>query len=345
MYELDITPRITKELLLSRHTQEDYFEYYLGVPVKKGLFCSPSIIRNDTNPTCSFYKNSKGDLLFKDFAGPSFNFIGCVMYIFSCNYYNALQVIANDFGFKSISKLKINPPRIPFTGIVLKETNKARIQVESKEFSPKELEWWENFGISKTTLKKYNVFSIKSVFLNGNYFNSSSEKSPFFGYYGGENSDGDELWRIYMPMKRNYRFLSNWDSIMIQGAKQLSKSGEYIILTKALKDVMVLHESGIPAIAPNSENTFITDTQMEKLRIRFKNVKVFMDNDLPGVKAAHKYKKKYGVQCVFIRRKYSKDISDLCKKVSRTVFWTIIEELNSIMKNDAVKNTKHFKVF
>ena len=47
MYELDTSSKITKELLLSKNSQETYFEHYLGVPVKKGLFRSPPIIRID----------------------------------------------------------------------------------------------------------------------------------------------------------------------------------------------------------------------------------------------------------------------------------------------------------
>ena len=54
MFELEVTPKITKELILSKYSQETLFEHYLGVSVKKGLFCSPSIIRVDKTPTCSF---------------------------------------------------------------------------------------------------------------------------------------------------------------------------------------------------------------------------------------------------------------------------------------------------
>lgn len=345
MYTLEVTPRITKEILLNRNTQEQYFEHYLGIHVKKGLFCSPPIIRKDGKPTCSFYKNSKGELIYKDFAGPTFNFVGCVMYIFNCNYYKALRIIANDFEIIDSPKIERNLPKIQYSGYILKETSKARIQVELQEFSAKEVLWWNGFGIGYTTLKKYKVFSIKTVFLNGNYFMSSEEKSPIFGYYGGENSDDDELWRLYMPTKRSYRFMSNWSSIMIQGAKQLPKSGNHVFIIKAMKDLMLCYEFGINAVAPNSENTFITENQVEKLKFRFSQVIVFFDNDLAGVKSAHKYQKTYGLKCVFIRRKYSKDLSDLYKKVSSAVFWTIIDELNSILKNSTIKNTKHFMVF
>ena len=39
--KLEFEPTITKQYLLDRASQETYLEYYLGIPVKKGLFKSP----------------------------------------------------------------------------------------------------------------------------------------------------------------------------------------------------------------------------------------------------------------------------------------------------------------
>lgn len=59
--------KITQELLLSKNSEETYMEHYLGIPVKKGLFRSP--LRKDDNPTCAFYRDKVGRLIFKDFRG------------------------------------------------------------------------------------------------------------------------------------------------------------------------------------------------------------------------------------------------------------------------------------
>lgn len=325
MYSLEVTTRITKELLLSKHTQETYFEHYLGIPVKKGNFCSPSIIRTDHKPTCAFYKDKKGILKYKDFAGPTFDFVGAVMYIYDCTYYRALRIIANDFGFIEIQDQPKNPPKIEYSGNQLKETEHARIQVEIQEFTKKELVWWTAFGISKKTLNKFKVFSIKSVFLNGNYFMSSSDSSPIYGFYGGENSDGDELWRLYMPSKIKYRFLSNWSSVMIQGAKQLPDSGEFIVVTKSLKDVMSLYEFGITAIAPNSENLFLTESQYARLKLKFKEVYLLYDRDLPGVRAANKIRKQFPDLKILLVPKV-KDFTDYVKKYGTLKTLNLIDE-------------------
>ena len=324
MYSLNTSPKITKELLLSKYSQETFFEHYLGIPVKKGLFCSPSIIRTDRKPTCSFYKNSRGVLKYKDFAGPSFDFVGCVMHIFQCSYYKALRIIANDFGFIN-TNIDKNPPKIQYSGFQFEETSSAIIQVEIKEFSKKELDWWEGFGIGLHTLQKFKVYSIQSVFLNGVYFTTSSETSPIYGYYGGKNSKGQELWRLYMPTKRNYRFLSNWNSSMIQGSKQMPKSGEFIVITKSLKDVMALYEFGIPAIAPNSENLFLTAVQYDKIKERFSEIYLLYDRDLPGVHAANKIRKEFPDIKVLLIPKV-KDFTDYVKKFGILKTFNLIEE-------------------
>ena len=74
----------------------------------------------------------------------------------------------------------------------------------------------------------------------------------------------------------------------------LPKSGgDYVVITKSLKDVMVLYEFNIPAIAPNSETLFISDKQLEKLKSKFKNIIVFYDNDCAGISGMNKIKKNH----------------------------------------------------
>jgi hypothetical protein len=345
MYALEIEQRITKELLLSKYTQEIYMEHYLGVPVKKGLFCSPPIIRSDKQPTCAFYKNSRGILKFKDFAGPTFDFVGAVQYINNCGYPKALKIIANDFGFIKDEKLIKTPIKKTYISKPLEITERAKIQVEIQDFLEKELNWWKSFGISLPTLKKFKVYSIKNVFLNGFYHTSSSENSPIYGYFGGYDNQGNELWRLYMPNKRKYRFLSNWSATMLQGVKQLPKYGDIIVITKSMKDVMSLYEHGITAIAPNSENLIIAKNRINKMTNIYSRPFILFDNDLSGVQGAHKYKKSYNCSCIFIKRKYAKDISDLYKKSSSTQFWEIINELDQIFKDPLIKKTKHFYIF
>jgi hypothetical protein len=344
-FKLEVTPRITKEYLFNTIGQEKLMEHYLGVPVKKGLFVCPSFLRKDIKPTCAFYKNKKGNLIFKDFAGISGDAVTVVMNIFHCSYYQALRIIANDFGLIPYTKMEINPPKIEYSGNILEETKSANIQVEIKEFSKKELEWWYDFGINLDILKKFRVYSIKNVFLNGYHFMECSDKSPIYGYYGGKDTSGNELWRIYMPTKTKYRFISNWNSSMLQGVKQLPTSGKHLIVTKSLKDVMTLYNIGINSIAPVSETIVISNNRFDKLQKSFNEIVCLYDNDLAGVKGAQKYKKNYNIRCIFIKRKYAKDISDLWKKSTYIQRLEIIKDLELILQDKTISNTKYFYIF
>lgn len=317
--EITLEPlRVTKELILSKVSEEQLMEHYLGIPVKKGLFKSP--LRQDNNPTCAFYRNKSGDLIFKDFSGAFCgNFISVVMEKFQCSFPKALQIIGNDFGIINNKNLVVNTPKLVYTGNKFEEHKSAIIQVEIRDFQEYELYWWKSFGISKETLKRFNVFSCKNIFLNGNLFHLESSNQHIYGYFGGIKN-GVEQWRIYFPGKKKYKFLSNWSSNQIQGAQQLPKDGgEYLVITKSLKDCMTLYGFGITAIAPNSENLFITENQYSKLKEKFKNILVVYDNDLAGIEGLKRIKKVFPeIKVAFIPFKYNaKDISDFYKKYGK----------------------------
>lgn len=308
-----LEPKITKEFLLSKNSEETYMSTYLRVPIKRGLFCSP--LRKDNKPTCSFCHSKKGELMYHDF-GTGFheNFVGVVMEIHKCSYQEALNIIAEDFGY--ISKAEDRPAvKIKVSNIKLEEKTETLIQIKPKAFSEQELKWWKGFGVTEKTLKKYKVFSCDSIFLNGDYFSSSSPRIPIYGYYCGKKN-GQELWRIYFPSKRSFRFLSNVGKSYIQGAKQLPKTGDVLLITKSQKDVMLAYELGIPAIAPCSEVLFLSNKQIQHLKKRFKTIVVCYDTDITGIHNLKQIKVKYpDLHTFFIPRKYGvKDISDFFKK-------------------------------
>ena len=323
----ELEPKITKEFLLSKNSEETYMSTYLGIPISKTLVRNP--LRNDHKPTASFHRNSSGELIFHDF-GTGFheNFIGVVMAKYQLSYVKALSQIAKDFGYIEGEKASI---KIKISDVVIQEKHETCIQIAPREFTDKELRWWESFGISKSTLKKYKIFACKDVFLNGNYFGSSSDYNPMYGYYCGKKN-GNELWRIYMPKRQTFRFLSNTPKSLIQGAKQLPNEGNLLVITKSMKDCAALHELGIPAIAPCSEVLFVSKSQLQALKKRFKNIIVFYDNDLPGIDGMCRIKKLYPeLKFFWIPRKYgAKDISDFIKKYGLEETKRYVEKIRKI---------------
>ena len=304
---------ITKELILNRIPEEQIMEHYLGVKIQKGLFRSP--LRKDQKPTASFYRDRRGRLIMKDFSGAfSGDCFAVVMERFQCSYYMALQIIANDFGIIRRDDLTKHKPKIEYSGIKFEEKESAKIQIKTRDFTEDELNWWLKYGITKQTLEKFRVYPVDAVWLNDQLFYQNLDKKPVFGYYGGIKN-GLEQWRIYFPGNTRYKFISNWKQEQIQGAHMLSKEGgDYIIITKSLKDVMALYEFGVPAIAPCSENLFVTKAQYEQLKKHYKHIYVYYDNDLPGVQAMRKIHKQFPeVTCIMLHREDAKDFSDYRK--------------------------------
>ena len=311
---LSFEPKLSKELILSRFSEEQLMEYYLRIPVKKGLFRSP--LRDDKNPTCSFFRNNKGTLLFKDFAtGQCLDIFSIVQQMFKCNYFEALKIIANDFGIIQNKSIKRNPGKINENPIKIEDKELSKIQVEIQDFTDLELKWWEKYGITKDILQKYQVYSCKYVFLNGNLLAKSQQHCPIFGYYG-KKYHGLELWKIYFPKRTNYRFIGNYPSKKLQGYDNLPKSGKICVITKSQKDVMALYAYGIPACAPNSETIIPSEFIINDLTSRFEHVFALWDNDRTGVTFLNKIKKKYPqIKCLIIPRNLgAKDFSDLRAK-------------------------------
>ncbi len=332
MFDFTFQPKITRAFLLQHHNEETYMSYYLGIPVKKGLFRSP--LRNDKHNTCSYFRGKSGILYFKDFAtGQCLNFEGVVQAKYNCNYHAALKIIAEDFG---LVKAQGKKPVVVKVQPKFEEKSQTFIQVEVKDFSEAELKWWNQYGITKDILNRFHVYSCKTVFLNGSIFAQSAQHFPIFGYYFGKK-ENIEQWRIYMPknQKNGYKFIGNCRADLIQGFKQLPSSGKLCIITKSLKDCMTLWGYNIPAIAPCSENLFVSDKVLENLKARFKYIVIIYDTDIAGISNMRKIKKQHPeLAYYFIPRKYnSKDISDAVKNMGIDKVKSLIIENIRKLKN------------
>ena len=309
---ISLRPKITKDFILSKVNQESIMQYYTGLDISsKRLMLSP--FRSDSHITVGIYKSKSGILYLHDFAtNEHINCFQAVMKLYNCNFYEALNIIAKDFGLiEGVNKVSI-PKKVE--SIEQKET--CNIQVQIKDFTEKELEWWKQFGISKKTLKKYHVFSLQHVFLNGELKFTSSEQCPIYGYYFGKDKNHEEKWKIYFPMRTESRFLNNTSKKLLQGYKQLPKTGDLLVISKSMKDIMAMYEFNIPAVAPNSETLFINDKQLEEFKQRFKHILVFYDNDRPGRYNMAKIRREHPeLNYYFLSKSLSKDFTDTIKQV------------------------------
>ena len=126
-----------------------------------------------------------------------------------------------------------------------------------------------------------------------------------YGYFKKDNS----LYKVYQPKSSDYKFIKV--SEYIQGYEQLTFTKKYLVICSSLKDIMAftkLKYSNIEVIAPDSENTIISDNLIKLLKERYQAVCTLFDNDEAGIKAMTAYTEKYGIKGALLP--LAKDLSD-----------------------------------
>lgn len=297
---------ITLEYILSKVTEYDIYAHYLGQFKVGMIYQSP--FRKDKNPSFGvFYSKRTKQLLFKDHGtGECGNVIKFVqLYTGKTNYNDILQDIVAKLNITPETRLDSSKQYIPSTETV--------IGVVRQEFTDTDIKYWNQFNISTKTLKKFNVNSIKYYLCNGVVKGIYKPENPMYAYKVYNN------FKVYRPLGDKYtKWRNNLTEYDVQGYEQLPKKGDICIITKSLKDVMCLHEMGIPAVSPSSESTFIPESVLADLKKRFKKIIIIFDRDQAGFKNVRKIIKKYkDLDFLFINKKFkSKDISDAIKNNS-----------------------------
>jgi hypothetical protein len=187
------------------------------------------------------------------------------------------------------------------------------VDYEMKHWNTQDSKFWTSFKISSSLLSKYNVmplsfFTMEKKEEDGSVLSYKFTKAYTYGYF---REDG-ELYKIYMPKVTEKKFIKVQN--YVQGIDQLKYEAKYLVITSSLKDLMCFNKLGIgnvECIAPDSENTMIGESVMGKLSNQYSKIIVLFDNDEPGIKAAQRYKDKYGYDYVVLDM--SKDLSDSVK--------------------------------
>lgn len=311
---------LTKDNVLKEIHEKILFEYYFGQEINLAeSYVNP--LRRDNNPGCKFFIGKTGKLLFIDFAERN-SVVDCFGFIckkYNCNLYTALKIINRDFRLGLGTENEQNLPDLVYEYTkpdldFFKQTKEKRSELLclKRNYENYDLNYWVNdYGISEETLKKFNVRCVKTVFKNNKPIWRNTKENPIYAYYF-PNENKKKIYRPKEPDKK-YKFLSSSGmSKLYQGFDQLPAKGDLLIITKSMKDVMVLYEFGYNAIAPNGEGYDIELDFFESLVNRFDNIVLLYDNDVPGINATIELSSK--LKCCYIQipkdQFGTKDISD-----------------------------------
>lgn len=308
---IEFPTEVTKEFILRRVSQEEIFEMY-GVSVTPYMFKSP--LRTDHLPTCKFYKRSNGRLVMRDYTGHFWgDCFDLVTFKTGKKFYKALEDIA--LRFKLINGSVPAIERTPLESKVVIEQETCKIRVNRGKWTPLHLKFWERLGVSRGTLKLFNVYPLERAWVNDEpIFWYGAECEIAFVYHFPEY--GLYEYKLYFPFREKMRFVHSNASIL-QGWSQLPATGPFALVTKSYKDVIAFYEFGVPAIAPMAETLTVGQQQAKELNSRFPKICSLYDIDkLAGVTSMQQMKRWYGWTPLFFnpRKGHPKDFTEFIPK-------------------------------
>ncbi len=309
--------KMTKEEILNR-TESGLlvFRHFIHGNWKVGKnFLNP--FYEDKKASCNVYFDKKsGTYKIKDFGDSRFNG-DCFQLVATLNHLQTsdredfkrvLQIISKELFFGNDS----NP--IESKTSYMKEENASKFEIKTKDFSGYEIDFWNQYGIDSSTLKKYEVVSLTS-YTSANkdgkeYTIHGSVKEPIFGYKQGK------FIKVYRPFSElRFQFLGQ-KSDGFFGLYHLPARGDILFITGGEKDVLTLSANGFHAICFNSENANIPKDVIQKLSYRFRHIVLLYDVDKAGLDAVTTHQrqlKDFDIKVLLLPlegTKKEKDISD-----------------------------------
>ena len=355
MKNIKVYPKLTKEYILSKVNQEQVMEFYLKIPVSNdnffgSAFCNP--FREDKNPTCNYYYDERGKLRVRDFGGDlldrlyNMDIFDVVGHIYNLDsnekqHFKLIQhIIAKDF------KLNIYADRVEEvikldTFLVLQKERKRRtklIKIVPRAWNKQdEFYWYKRYGISYHTLKAHKVIPAQEVWLEDskgfmNRIYIYTEANPAYAYYGGKENDIN-LWKVYFPLNTNPKYNKIVTNKQFEQGLDTFLPTKIGIVTKSLKDIMVLKEFNLQAVCVSAESILLSKDTYFTVKSLSGFVVSLMDYDSTGIRMANKLKKAYNIQPLMLTRgrfgtyDYGvKDISDFREAYGKKKTYNLIEQ-------------------
>lgn len=274
----------SKEELNKYVSDEDIFTYYIGDIDNNKWFKSPF---RPTEKSPSFrisYYNDQWVWVDYGLDPRPRDSVNFVMEFFNLSFYESLNKIYNDIRLnKDHTKIIIKPEES-------KNFSYCKIRKDFKEF---ELDYWNQVQIVKEDLHQWDIYS-GEIYHNGILWHRSKEKDPLFIYMWDKTIP---IYKGYRPycLDSKYKFYSHNILGHIQGMNKIPANGNILIITKSYKDILIWSKIGYPAIAPHSENMFLSAFDVYDLQSRFDKIYVNYDNDDTGVSKSLKFTQEYGL--------------------------------------------------
>lgn len=273
--------------LIFRHVPEEniWAAYYGEIEFKKA---ESSRFRVDDNPSCGFYVNKAGKIIYNDIAtGEKLDCFAFVAKENHITYKQALQKVASDFGLLEGSEKKFDKSTLKKIEKVVEE---KIIEIVPDTWDKSYLSFWDRFFVTKEELIREGVYPLKAFSINGVTIPNYS-KNIRFAYELKFNNK--TYYKIYAPFNDRFKWLSNIPLHIPFGITNLPCNDSRCFITKSQKERLIWLKYFDDVIAIQSESpSALRDQTIKWLKKRYKELYILMDNDEAGQRASQYYEDK-----------------------------------------------------
>ena len=293
-----------KDIILSTISSYEIYCALIKEDLEVGgskLINSP--LRVDSKPTFGlFVHHTDNVIMFKDFAyesGDVFKFVKLFARYADKLILHSLTDIAYylntklDLDLFSDGKLNLEVKKNTKYSKKFNINTARNIKFKSRRYTDLDIQYWEQYGITVSTLKLYDVRSVVKLFdEDTRVLREFTSHELCFAYVVFDKV------KLYQPLEKgSFKWRNTCPSWYIQGWKQRKKKRK-LIITKSMKDVMTFHEllynSEYDIISPHSENYNFPIKLVDLINKEYSEVIVIYDFDRAGVNGANKLKKLHG---------------------------------------------------
>ena len=304
----------TLDDVLRVSSEAQIVSYYLGIQKVPCIINSP--LRQDRHPSFGLYSPNGTEINYIDFSTRDSGTIFTLLKnMWNLDYPEVFKRICQDFSKFNSKATVIKSSKCDVTS----QGSSSNIDMKCKvrEWKDYDLEYWASYGITLPWLKYANVYPIshKIIVKDGKEFVFGADK---YAYAYVEFKEGKTTLKIYQPFnKRGFKWANKHDRSVISLWTKVPKTGDKIVVCSSLKDALCLWaNTSIPAIAIQGEGYGISNTAINELKRRYKEVYILLDNDEAGLRDGEKLSASTGfINLVLPNINGAKDVSDLYKSL------------------------------
>jgi hypothetical protein len=270
------------------------FEHYFG-PIEIGKNYV-SFFRDEKRASTSFFISDHDTLVYRDFTtGDTYDCVQFVARLFGCSYYKAVNQIAIDFGLLPGKRSSEKPA-------VIKQISEKQVRerkqfvIELIPFAKHHLDFWAQYDITQAELVKYGIKAVGDLQIGD--FKVPYDLRFFYPFKGEKD---ERYYKLYTPYSFDYKWLSSVPLNIPFGVADLPYESDTLIITKSVKDCLVLRKFFTDVIGLQNEGRgSLTPKLIAYLKTKYKHIYVWLDCDRTGIKAANYFRTTYGFKPVFV---------------------------------------------